>query len=81
MGYLYGYLYPQFKIAVNIFSGADFTPNFDASDVSNQDWGTLNLDFSVNDNLSVNWVTNLPGYIDGQIETTRLTLIKGRGCL
>ncbi len=67
-------------IPVSVFSGADFPPQFDPNDVMGQQWGVLELDFSVLNSLGVSWQADLPGYSDGQVTAAKLTELKGRSC-
>lgn len=67
-------------VQVSQFEGSEFPPNFVPGDISSEVWGTLNLDFSQLNALTVSWTADLPGFSDGQVSTTRLTEIKGRGC-
>ncbi|WP_223788905.1 S8 family serine peptidase [Marinicella meishanensis] len=67
-------------VPVSLFSGPDFPPQFDSADVDSVPWGTLQLDFSVLNTLSVSWQADLPGYQNGQVTAAKLTQLKGRGC-
>lgn len=67
-------------VPVSLFSGPDFPPQFDTADLESVPWGTLQLDFSVVDFLTVTWDAALPGYENGQVTAARLTQLKGRGC-
>ncbi|MEZ5472188.1 MAG: S8 family serine peptidase [Marinicella sp.] len=67
-------------VPVNIFSGTDFPPNFNAADVVSEPWGTLFLDFSAVNKMLVTWETSYQGYENGQINTDKFTLLKGKGC-
>lgn len=67
-------------VPVSLFEGGAFPPNFVPGDVTGQEWGTLELDFSRLNALTVSWTANLAGYSDGQVAATKLTELKGRGC-
>lgn len=69
------------SVPVSILSGADFPPDFDSQDVVNEQWGVLNLDFSEVNKMLVTWQTTYPGYENGQLNTDKFTLLKGKGCL
>jgi hypothetical protein len=68
------------EVAMGIFSGADFPPNFDTSTVINDPWGTVSLTFTGPNSASASWTSSVPGYADGSIELVRLTQLSGQAC-
>jgi len=61
-------------------SGAQFPPNFDATRVSQQAWGTLTFTFSDCNHGHVEWAATAPGYGSGGMDLERLTLPAGLTC-
>ena len=61
-------------------AGALFPPNFDPAHVERQPWGTLTLTFSDCRNGQLAWHSSLPGYGDGVLPITRLSLPAGLTC-
>jgi len=62
-------------------SGANFPPNFNASDVQFNDWGTFNLEFSSCDAGTFKWTpTAGNGFSSGQTNIVRLTKTAGLPC-
>jgi len=61
-------------------SGGRFPPNFNATNVREEDWGTLTFTFSDCDHGHVDWVSSAPGYGNGGMDLTRLTLPAGLTC-
>ena len=60
--------------------GGRFPPNFDATYVHQEDWGTLTFIFSDCSHGHVEWVSSIPGYGSGGMDLTRLTLPAGLTC-
>jgi hypothetical protein len=61
--------------------GGRFPPNFRASDVERNPWGTLEFTFSDCDHASMTWSTNDPDFTPaGSMSLQRLTQIEGTSC-
>lgn len=54
--------------------GGAFPPAFAASQVTLQRWGTLTLEYAGRDAMAARWQASLPGFGDGALSLTRLTL-------
>jgi hypothetical protein len=67
-------------VPLEIFSGGDFPPNFSAGDVVNDPWGSILVTFAGDDTATASWITNSPGFTDGNIELIRLTTLDGFDC-
>jgi hypothetical protein len=66
---------------VTVTSGAMFPPNFNAGDVSSENWGQFELEFSgCNDGLFKWLPVEGNGYIQGETNVTRLTATLGLTC-
>ena len=68
------------EIALQSRAGAQFPPGFLTGDVVATDWGVLTIDFLGPDNAKASWVTNQPGYSNGNIDLVRLTNLGGNTC-
>lgn len=68
------------ELPLELFSGADFPPNFSALDVTRRAWGTLVMEFSGPDTATVQWQSNEPGFGNGSLEVSRLTGLGGHDC-
>jgi plastocyanin len=62
-------------------SGARFPPNFDATNVHVETWGTLTFTFSDCNRGRVEWASTPPGYGSGGMDLARLTLPAGLKCI
>ncbi len=68
-------------MTVQAGSGAHFPPNFNASDVVLDDWGTFDLSFSDCDSGTFSWTPKAGnGYSNGQMPIVKLTKILGLSC-
>ena len=67
-------------VAMEIFSGADFPPDFDSNDVVRADWGTVIFSFTGSATATASWTSNIADYADGNIELERLTQLSGHAC-
>lgn len=62
-------------------AGARFPPNFNASQVSNQTWGTLTFTFTDCNAGHIHWTSSAPGYPPtGDLDLIRLTKPAGLTC-
>lgn len=61
-------------INLSISTGADFPPQFVATTVSAQVWGTLQLRFSSSDAGVATWTSSVAGFNDGSMPLRRLSL-------
>ena len=61
-------------------AGGLFPPNFNASTLHNQPWGTITFTFSDCNHGQVTWHSTVAGYGDGTIPITRLTMPAGLSC-
>jgi hypothetical protein len=61
-------------------AGARFPPEFDQTNVRSEHWGTLTFTFSDCDRGRVAWASPVPGYGNGSMSLTRLTLPAGLTC-
>lgn len=61
-------------------SGGRFPPNFSASQVQTQAWGTLTFTFTDCNNGTASWQPTVTGYTAGSIPITRLTMPAGLTC-
>jgi outer membrane protein assembly factor BamB len=60
--------------------GGRFAPNFDPSQVTNRNWGTLSLRFSDCNHGTLDWASSVPGYGSGSLPIIRVTLPAGLSC-
>ena len=60
--------------------GARFPPNFDASNVSEEAWGTLLVLFRDCNHGLIQWIATAPGYGSGSMSIVRLASPAGLGC-
>lgn len=70
----------QAVVPVEIFNGPEFPLDYDASTLVRQDWGTLTLAFTGNDDITVSWQSAIDGFEDGSLDVSRLTTLKGHQC-
>ncbi|MDX2417613.1 MAG: S8 family serine peptidase [Xanthomonadales bacterium] len=68
------------EISLQSRTGAQFPPGFLTGDVVETDWGVLTIDFLGPNNAKAAWVTNQPGYSNGNINLVRLTNLGGYPC-
>jgi len=61
-------------------TGAKFPPNFNATDITQNDWGSLTFTFSDCTNGTVSWVSKLPGYGSGSMPITKLAEVDSLHC-
>ena len=61
-------------------SGARFPPNFDATNVREEPWGTLLLTFGDCNHGYVQWIATAPGFGSGSMNIVRLASAAGLGC-
>ena len=61
-------------------SGGRFPPNFDSAGVRSEPWGTLTLAFADCNHGRVEWASTEPGFGNGIVNITRLTLPAGLTC-
>ena len=61
-------------------SGADFPPDFRATDVVSQPWGTLTFRAIDDDSARIEWSSSLAGFSNGSMDLSRLTSIRNRDC-
>ncbi len=60
--------------------GGLFPPNFNASEVQSQPWGTITFTFADCNNGQVSWQPTATGYTSGSIPISRLTMPAGLTC-
>jgi hypothetical protein len=70
----------QAEVTLQIYSGADFPPDFDSGSVLQPVWGTVSIEFTGPDTASASWTSDFEGYGDGSIELVRLTKLEGHQC-
>jgi photosystem II stability/assembly factor-like uncharacterized protein len=63
------------RIPVVIASGAEFPPDFSASDVILDNWGTLTFSFTDDDSARVTWNSLIKEYGNGSLDLSRLTRV------
>jgi hypothetical protein len=68
------------EVAMQIFSGADFPPDFASGDVVSPAWGTVTFEFTGNDTARASWTSSIAGYPDGNVDLIRLTQLSGHIC-
>ncbi len=61
-------------------SGAQFPPNFDASQVSLHPWGTISFRAVDADHAHIHWAPVQAGFDSGDLDLVRLTNTLGRNC-
>ncbi|HEX4480720.1 MAG TPA: plastocyanin/azurin family copper-binding protein [Rudaea sp.] len=61
-------------------TGAKFPPNFNASDITQTDWGSLTFTFTDCTNGTMSWNSKLPGYGSGTLPITKLANVDGLTC-
>jgi len=61
-------------------TGAKFPPNFNATDITQTDWGSLTFTFTDCTNGTMSWNSKLPGYGTGTIPITKLANVAGLTC-
>jgi hypothetical protein len=61
-------------------SGGRFPPDFDASRLENRFWGTITFTFDDCNNGVASWESVVPGYSNGSMAITRLTMPAGLSC-
>ncbi|UXI68833.1 WD40/YVTN/BNR-like repeat-containing protein [Tahibacter amnicola] len=59
-------------LAMNAVTGARFPPDFRATDVRQEAWGTLDLEFASDSQAQLRWTPALPGYTAGEMPITPL---------
>ncbi len=67
-------------VPVQQFSGPQFPPQFDPAEVVAEDWGTLDVQFTSPDNVTVDWASEDSAFGSGQIRAQRLTTVLGASC-
>ena len=70
----------QAEVSLQIFSGADFPPDFDSASVAGPVWGTVSIEFTGPDAASATWSSDFDGFGNGSIELVRLTRLEGHVC-
>lgn len=68
------------QAAQTVGPGAQFPPNFDARNVSQQLWGTISFVFDDCNHAQVSWHAADARYPDGTMSLTRLTQAAGLSC-
>ncbi|MBL4661621.1 MAG: hypothetical protein JKY19_14780, partial [Alcanivoracaceae bacterium] len=68
------------ELSTVITTGAFFPPAFQSSDVSQQPWGTMSVEFTDENNGMVSWHPSLEGYASGSLNIKRLTQLAGQHC-
>lgn len=66
--------------SVNETLGGKWIPNFDPAKITNVGWGTLTFTFTDCDHGRVDFTSIVPGYGNGSMNLTRLTLPAGLTC-
>jgi plastocyanin len=61
-------------------TGSKFPPNFNATDITQTDWGSITLTFTDCTNGTVSWNSKLPGYGSGTLPITKLANVAGLTC-
>jgi plastocyanin len=61
-------------------TGAEFPPNFNATSITQNDWGSITFNFTDCTNGTVSWVSKLPGYGSGTLPLTKLANTAGLTC-
>jgi hypothetical protein len=67
-------------VPVALTTGGRWIPNFDASKIVNNAWGTLTFTFSDCNSGRVDFASTYPGYGNNRMALTRLTLPAGLTC-
>lgn len=68
------------RSGVLLNTGAAFPPNFDATDITTTQWGTMTFTFNDCNSGTVAWNSPLPGYGSGTMAISRLTGLAGLTC-
>ncbi len=61
-------------------NGAKFPPNFNATDLTTTDWGSVTFAFTDCNNGTVSWVSKLPPYGSGTLPITKIIGVNGLTC-
>jgi plastocyanin len=61
-------------------TGAKFPPAFNATDITQNDWGSITFTFTDCTNGTVSWNSKLPGYGTGTLPITKLANTAGLTC-
>ena len=61
-------------------SGAKFPPNFNTTDITQTDWGSLTFTFAACNSATMSWVSKLPAYGSGSMPISKIVDVAGLPC-